>query len=161
MKALYNISAELRSVLNTIAESDGEVTPEIEASLAISQAELEQKGVNYALAIREMDGRGEIIDQEIERLKKLKKATETISDRLKNNIKAAMVEFGVEKVESNLVKLSLRKSKETVIDDESLLPESCFKTERKVVKAEVKKLIESGAPVAGARIVENKSLQIK
>lgn len=161
MITLYNISNNIRAILNAIAENDGEVTPELDSQLAISQADLQQKGINYALAIREMKAREEAIDTEIKRLQGLKKAAGALADNLKSRIQIAMTEFEVEKIESDLVKLSFRKSKETVIDDEDQLPASCFITERKVVKAEVKRLIESGTPIAGARIVEKRNLQIK
>jgi len=161
--SLYNISNELRQLFNSINDNDGEVTPEQEAALVITQNQLEGKGVSYALVIRECDSRVTAIDNEIERLTKLKTQQQNLSKKLKQNISDAMKEFGVEKIESAIIKLSFRSSKETVIEDETKLPESCFtvKTTRTVSKTEVKKLIEEGQVLAGAYIRENKSLQIK
>jgi len=161
--SLYSIESELRQLLNQIGENDGEITPEQETQLAITQAQLEGKGVSYALVIRECDATVTAIDSEIERLTKLKSKSQNLSKKLKENISNAMKEFGVEKIESAIIKLSFRSSKETVIEDETKLPESCFtvKTIRTVSKTEVKKLIEEGQILEGAYIRENKSLQIK
>jgi hypothetical protein len=161
MNTLYIISEGLRVILNSIAESDGEITPEQESLLVITQQELEAKGVNYAFAIRELDSTVDAIDAEIERLKKLKEKPKALSVKLKEKIGDAMKEFDVEKIESATIKLSFRKSKETIIEDESTLPESCFEIKRTVSKTKVKELIESGMVVSGAYILEKKSLQIK
>ncbi len=161
--SLYSIESELRQLFNQIGENDGEITPEQETQLAITQAQLEGKGVSYALVIRECDTTVSAIDSEIERLTKLKSKSQNLSKKLKENISNAMKEFGVEKIESAIIKLSFRSSKETVIEDETKLPDSCFtvKTTRTVSKTEVKKLIEEGQVLEGAYIRENKSLQIK
>lgn len=159
--SLYEISGGLRSLLNQIADNEGEITPEQEQGLAIAQQDLENKGVNYALVIKECEASVNAIDTEIERLTKLKSKPQNLAKKLKANIDSAMREFGVEKIESDLVKLSFRKSKETVIEDESVLPDSCFEVKRVVSKTRVKEGIESGEIKVGAFIRENKSLQIK
>jgi hypothetical protein len=161
--SLYNIASELRMLLSSIADNDGEITPEQETALAITQQELESKGVNYALVIRECDASVTAIDAEIERLTKLKSKPQNLAKKLKENIGNAMKEFGVDKIESDLIKLSFRKSEETIIEDEKLLPESVFetKTVTTVSKTKVKELIKSGAIITGAYILEKKSLQIK
>lgn len=161
--SLYHISNDLRQLFNEIGNNDGEVTPEQETALAITQDQLEGKGVSYALVIRECESNVIAIDAEIERLTKLKEKSKSLSKKLKENISNAMKEFNIEKIDSAIIKLSFRSSKETVIEDENLLPDSCFtvKTTRTVSKTEVKKLIEEGNKINGAYIRENKSLQIK
>jgi hypothetical protein len=159
--SLYEIGTGLRKLFNEISESDGEITPEQESSLSIAQADLETKGINYALVIKECDSTVYAIDAEIERLTKLKTKPQTLAKKLKEKISEAMKEFGVEKIESDLIKLSFRKSKETVIENELELPESCFEFKRTISKTKVKELIESGELTTGAFIRENKSLQIK
>lgn len=159
--SLYKISTGLRGLLDDIASNDGEITLEQEQGLAIAQQDLESKGVNYALVIRECEASVTAIDTEIERLSKLKSKPSNLAKKLKEKIESAMLEFGVEKVESDLIKLSFRKSKQTIIDDEDILPESCFVVKREVSKTKVKELIESGEIKIGAHILEKKSLQIK
>lgn len=159
--SLYEISSGLRTLFDEIASNEGEITLEQEQSLAIAQQDLESKGVNYALVIKECDASVTAIDAEIERLTKLKSKPQNLSKKLKEKIGDAMKEFGVEKIESDIIKLSFRKSKETVIEDESVLPDSCFETKRTVSKTKVKEGIESGEIKIGAFIRENKSLQIK
>ena len=161
MSNLYNITTGLRDLLTSISNNDGEITSEQETALAITQVELEQKGINYAFVIRECEASMTAIDTEIDRLTKLKTKPQNLSKKLKEKIAEAMIEFGVEVIESDLIKLSFRKSKATVIDDEDILPESCFEIKRVVSKTKVKEGIESGEIKIGARIIENKNLKIK
>lgn len=161
MNTLYVISTGLRTILKQIADCDGEITPEQEEMLSITQQELEAKGVNYAFAIRELDSTVDAIDAEIERLKKLREKPKALSVKLREKITDAMLDFGVEKIEAPTINLSFRKSKETVIDDESKLPDDCFEVKKVLSKTKVKELINAGVVVVGAHIKENKTLQIK
>ena len=70
--------------------------------------------------------------------------------------------FGIDKLSFDLHKVSFRKSKKTVVTDESLLPGSCFVTIKKLITlTEIKALINSGGIKEGAEIIENKNLSIK
>lgn len=160
MKSIYLISGEFRDLIKAIENNDGEVSPELEQLLTITKEELQKKAVDYGYYIKEADATSEIIDKEIDRLKKLKERNEKFSNGLKERITKAMLEFGVEKVESDTLTLSFRKSTSVVIDDENALPEDCFETKRVVIKAKVKELLKIGA-LLGAHEESKKNLQIK
>lgn len=159
--SLYLIETDLRALLNSIAETEGEITPEQELQLAITQEQLEQKGINYALVIRECESSVNAIDTEIERLTKLKSKPQNLAKKLKEKIAGAMKEFEVEKIESDLVKLSFRKSEAVEVFDESLLASLYFNYKPTIDKTSIKNAIKAGEEVSGARIVTNKNLQIK
>jgi len=161
MNSLYLISTDLRELLSSIANNDGEITPEQESALAITQQELEAKGINYALVIRECEATVTAIDTEIERLTKLKSKPQNLAKKLKENISTAMKEFDCEKIESDLVKLSFRKSEAVEVFDESLLVEKYYKYSPSIDKTAIKTAIKAGEDVQGARIVTNQNLQIK
>lgn len=161
MNSLYLISTDLRELLNSIAKNDGEITTEQEQQLFITQEQLEVKGINYALVIRECDATVTAIDAEIERLTKLKSKPQNLAKKLKENISGAMQEFGVEKIESDLIKLSFRKSEAVEVFDESLLAENYYKYSPSIDKTAIKTAIKSGVDVQGARLVTNQNLQIK
>lgn len=159
--SLYLIQTDLRALLNSIAENDGEISPEQEQQLAISQDQLEQKGINYGLVIRECEASVAAIDAEIERLTKLKSKPVNLAKKLKENISAAMKQFEVEKIESDLIKLSFRKSEAVEVFDESLLQERYYKYSPSIDKTAIKTAIKAGEDVQGARIVSNSNLQVK
>lgn len=160
--SLYSISMNLRDILQKI-DDEGEVTPELEQQLVITQEQLQEKGINYALAIKHFDGNVDLIDKEIERLTALKKRNEAMADKLKDKIKSAMVEFGVEKIETATLKLSLRKSEETVITDFDSLPSryKVVKTTESPDKKAIKEDFKLFGSVVGATVIEKKNLIIK
>ena len=94
---------------------------------------------------------------------------------LKSYIGYVMGTFGITKIDGNLCKVSKRKTTAVEIYDEDTLCRDTFaEVERlqetfpawirldfTISKTELKKAIEEGTPVAGARIVENESVIIK
>ena len=44
-KSIYNIGKELEEIFNQIEENEGVLTPEIETSLALTQEQIEIKGI--------------------------------------------------------------------------------------------------------------------
>lgn len=161
MKSLYIISREALEIASQLEE--GELTPELENQLAISQAELQHKAANYGYVIKSLDEDLTAIDEEIKRLQGLKKVKSNAIDRLKDAVKSAMEIYGIEKVETPTLKLSFRKSETVEIVNESQIP-SEFKTSKVVEsidKVAIKKAIKEGQTVTGAIIQENNNLQIK
>jgi hypothetical protein len=70
---------------------------------------------------------------------------------------------GIEKIESPLFKISLRRSEAVEVDVVEALPSS-FQNVKTVVTADkmaIKEAIKKGETVFGARIIENFNLQIK
>lgn len=163
MKSLYSISAELESIRQSVIENEGEITEDQLELLKISESELQNKAINYALAIKNIEAEESIIKSEIERLKKLKERREKLSKKLRENILYAMERYDVPKVESPTINLSLRKSKRLIIEEDENIP-ARFVTviqSLSVDKKELKKEIQEGLTVEGVYIQENKNLQIR
>jgi len=163
MRSLYNITQQYREQLNKLEESEGLLTPELEEELMIVEKELEQKSINYGLYIKEKENTIEVIKNEIKRLQKLLKANQKRIDYLKSNIERAMEEFGVKKVESDLINLSLRKSEKIEIINEKEIPAIYMREKITVTpdKTKIKKAIKNHKLISGALLVENQNLQIK
>lgn len=162
-KSIFNIQKEYFELLTQLEECDGELTPELEQALVVSQHELEEKAVGYSHVIRKVDSDIDVIAAEIKRLQALKKAKETTVDRLKSAVENAMVMFGVQKVEAATTVLSLRKSESTEITNEAALPKE-YLTEKITYtpnKNAIKEAIREGKEVSGANLVTKYNLQIK
>jgi hypothetical protein len=71
--------------------------------------------------------------------------------------------FGQEKVENGTLRLSLRRTTATEVDDLDQVPQffKTTKVETVADKTAIKKAIQDGIEVPGAHLVENVSLQIK
>lgn len=160
---LYGISAEMTALLNAIEEQDGEITPEQEQALAITEEHFSEKAVDYGHVILNLDQTVEAIKKEIDRLTKLKRISENVQKRVKGSLVGAMVQLDHTTVETHTMRLSLRHSTATEVDDLDQLPAEFKTTKVEVVadKTAIKKAIQSGEAVPGAHLVENVSLQIK
>jgi sugar-specific transcriptional regulator TrmB len=161
LKSLYQISREAQEIASQLEE--GELTPELENALVITQNELQNKAINYGFAIKSVEDDVTAIQEEIKRLQGLKSVKEHAIDRMKEAISTAMITFGIEKVSSPTLSLSFRKSEAIEIDSMEQLP-SIYVTEKVTVSADktrIKQAIKAGANITGARLVINQNLQIK
>lgn len=161
MANLYEITREALE-LASLLETE-ELTPELEAALLINQEQLQAKAGNYAKVIANIQSDADAIDTEIKRLKAMKESKERAIDRLKDAVKNAMLVSNIDKIESPLFKLALRRSESVEVDLVEALP-SDFRTIKNVVTADkvaIKEAIKRGENVIGARLIENFNLQIK
>jgi hypothetical protein len=158
---LYEITNEAQ-YLAALLETE-ELTPELEAELLINQEQLQTKAINYAKVISNYQGESDAIDAEIKRLKAMKESRDKKVTWLTDSLKKAMMVSGIEKIDSPLFKLSLRRSEAVEVEVPEALPVDW--QVRKVMitadKVAIKKAIKEGYAITGARLVENFNLQIK
>lgn len=169
MASIYNISNDLKKIYedldngNGIDLETGEIKPEIMQQLSISRNELETKAVDYGYVIKAFDDEIDIIEREIERLEERKAYVKKNKERMKTIVGSAMEEFGINKIKSETLQLSFRKSESVEVFDESLVDDKFkkVKTEISLDKTAIKNAIKNGEDVQGAKIVEKNNLQIK
>ena len=163
-KSLYQITKEQSELFDFILEAEGEITPDVEESLKINAENFETKARSYIWMIKKLESENVTISNELERMKRIEKRNDKLIDRLKESMKMALEIFGESK-KIDTFTLSLRKSKSVEIIDAELVPEKFKVTETvittKIPKDEIKKAIDSGEEVPGAKIVTNKTIQIK
>ncbi|MGM1427925.1 siphovirus Gp157 family protein [Sphingobacterium lactis] len=164
MANIFQINQEYLQIAQQLEDNGGEVTEELESQLVFNREQMETKGINYALVIRQIDGESEILDREIKRLQALKKAKDNTLDRLKTTIKDAMLLHGIDSIKGDLINLSIRKSPASVIiANEDLIPnqyklEQPKKIDKKLIGDDLKK----GFKIKGATLkTDGKSLTIK
>lgn len=160
---LYSISGQLAQLLDAIEEGGGELTPEIDQALTITEGQFADKATDYGLAILNLDAMAAAAKSEKDRLAKLQKFYENTAKTLRARLSGAMQALDHPKVETPTLRLFLRHSVSTEIDDIDLVPKE-FKTakvEMVADKAAIKAALQDGQEVPGARLQENVSLQIK
>lgn len=162
-KSLYQIRQDHLTLLAMIEDNEGELTPELEEMLCLSNDDFESKAISYAYVVKGFDFSTEVIDKEIKRLQDLKAKSEKRKELFKQRLSEAMQQFGIEKIDNPLMKLSFRKSESVEITDEEKI--SSDYTETKVVttisKTKIKEAIKEGLKVEGAELVTKQNLQIK
>lgn len=162
---LYNILEEHKLLLQKIEEQDGEVTPELDEQMNLTQDQFEDKAVSYGYMVKHFEDQSSVIDAEIKRLQGLQKKADKQAEWFKFKISDAMKAFGIDEVNKNNLRLFFRKSKSVSIDDESLIPAEYLtiipekkQPDKTAIKAAIDKM---DLIIPGASVVENKNLQIK
>ena len=158
---LYQIEQTYINIVEQLMND--ECTPQLEEALQIAEHDLQTKGIAYANVIKQMDSECDIIDAEIERLTKLKKARQNAIEKLKERIKQAMILFGKDEIKTPIIKLSFRKSEAVIVHDLNALPQmfKTIKVTEQPDKAKIKEAIKAGEDVIGCEIITNLNLQIK
>ena len=159
---LYEINAEYRAALDAAmgsVDEAGEMSENWAAWLDDLEMDRNAKALDTAAVVREMASEYSAIKDEIKRLTKRAAVAGRAEESLKSYL-AANLQVG-ETLKDARVSIGWRKSTATVIDDESLLPESCFKIVREVSKTEVKNQIEAGVVLEGAHIETRHNLQVR
>ena len=162
-KSLFNISAEMQMIINELMETGGELTPEIENALVITQDQLQSKSIGYAVVIRAMEYQNATIDAEIKRLQDHKRTRTNTVERLKNALSMAMQVCGMEVIEDATTKITFRKSQTLEIIDETKVPKK-YKTQvvtTKIDKNAIKADMKNGDIIKGVELITNQNLQIK
>ena len=98
------------------------------------------------------------LDSQIKDLQAKKKNLIASIDNFKDELRAAMVENEITRIESDDVLFRLDKASEKVeIQDEKLIPDKYFRIKKEVDKLAVKKALQVGDDVNGASLVMGKA----
>lgn len=160
-QSLYNITEDQRLINAMLEETGGELTPEIEEAMLITEENFISKAEAYGATISEYDAQAEACAQEIKRLQAYKKTCENVSKRMKERISDAMMTFDKDKVTAGTFRFSFRKSTAVVVENEELIPEEYFRTERTICRKELMDALKAGEVIAGAMIETRQTLQMR
>lgn len=124
---------------------------------------VENKLEDYVHVIIQLNADLAMLDKEIEKLLAKKARAQKSVDKTKAAALAYMYVTNKEKERAGVFSLSIRKSEAVNITDLEKLPSEYVKAKTTITpdKKAIKNAIKAGAEVAGAEIVENRSLQIK
>ncbi|HGJ8394026.1 TPA: siphovirus Gp157 family protein [Neisseria gonorrhoeae] len=159
--ALYRCAADVQAALDYYFDSETEREDTLEAVIG----QFEVKAQSVIAYIKNQEITEKMLEEHIRRmtgkLKAAKARNQSLKDYLARNMQAAgITEI---KADDGTFKASFRKSEAVVILDEAQIPAEFM---RETVKTEpdktaIKKAIESGRQVAGAKIEGRKNLQIR
>lgn len=160
---LYEINSQIIDFMNNIEidEETGEILTDM-SMLDQLQVAHDEKIENIALFIKNIEADCDAIKKEEVALAKRRKTKENLINRLKS---ALSDDLQGSKFETPRCKISFRKSTSTEVDEEEFLKyhkDLCTKVESyKYSKTDLKKLVQSGTPLHGVKLVENKSISVK
>lgn len=94
MANIYNITTELEDIFLELEENGGELTPELEERLVITQESLKSKLDSYRKAYTVLNLEAESCKKEEQRLAVLRKTKENNAERLKDVMLDAVIAYG-------------------------------------------------------------------
>ena len=162
---LYKIDSAILKILD-----DGLVADEETGEVLFDSGSLDEliadrvtKWENIGLYIKNLTADAEKIKAEEKALCERRKAAEKRAESLKKYLLGSMELVGDRKFETPRLAVSLRKSSSVFVDDLNKIPQKFIKRKEEVSadKAAIKKAINAGEEVAGARIVERNSIGVK
>jgi hypothetical protein len=162
---LYQLSDSYRQALEALTDPDAHLPAEaVNDTLEALAGELEDKAVNVAKFLRNMETTAEAIKAAEADMAKRRKALENRVQWLKDYLKNNMEHSGITAIESPYFKLSIQSNPPAVdVFDENLVPAE-FKepvVNWKVDKTAIKKAIQAGQYVPGAGLTNGMRLVIK
>lgn len=162
-QSLYQIRQDHYELMKMVEDAEGEITEEVDAALTLTKDNLKAKSISYGFVIKSYDDKTDLIDKEIKRLQDLKQKSTKKSELFKQKISEGLQQFGIQKVETPTLKLSLRKSESIEIVDEEKIPKDFIeeKVSYVISKTKIKDSIRDGILVPGAELKTNYNLQIK
>lgn len=164
MTALYELVGQYRAAAEKLDDLD--LPPEVIAdTLESLSGDLEEKAANVAKMYISFDVLATAIKARESELAQRRKAIEARADALMAYLSSNLEAAGIQKVETDELVLSWRKSSAVVIDGADLLPAEFMRTPEPPPAAPDKKAIadaiKSGREVPGAHIEQRRSLQIR
>lgn len=162
---LYDINQQMEEAINRMFaeanENDGEVSQETTDLIAELQITKDEKIEAIGCKLKNFDAEIEALKNEEESLKERRKSKESKREGLASYV--AKMLGGENWDKSSKVEFSFRKSEQTIIDDETLIPDEYFKikTDVKPDLTAIKKAIKAGELTEGAHIANRINMTVK
>ena len=161
--ALYELSEAYMNVVNLI--DDEESSDDILNALTTIGGAIEVKASNIANLIKSLESEAEVIRSEEKRLAQRRKSRESAADNVKQYLKFAMEQMGMDKIKTPTRTISIQNNPPALyIYDQDILngkyltlvPEH-YEVNKKVLADELK----SGKHIKGAELKVGRSLRIR
>jgi hypothetical protein len=162
---LYEIGHQYLAALDALTDPEADLPMQaIADTLEGIEGQLQDKAVNVAKFLRNLEAAAEAIKAAEDRMAKRRRALEGRAKWIKDYLKGNMEVSGITKIESPWFVLSVQKNPPAVeIIDERAIPDF-FRTEVVTVtldKQALKEALKAGEEVPGARMVNGTRLSIR
>ena len=151
-------NSALRSLWAQVEDLGGELSPNLEAALTEAQNANADIMREVVLGLKDLSNLIEVHENEISRLKERRDTLEARYDRLKSWLANALPQG--QKWSDGIHSLGWRKSVSVEVEQEKL-PIEYSKIEYRADKSLIRKELEAGAEIPGARLLEKMNLIIK
>jgi hypothetical protein len=162
---LYQLSANYLEALDALTDPEADLPAEVvNGTLEALSGELEDKAINVAKFLRNMEATAEAIKSAEADMNKRRRILESRAKWLKDYLKGNMEHTGISTIECPYFKLSIQDNPSAIhIVDEDAIPDQ-FKepvTTWRINKAAIRDAIKAGETVPGAEMVNSTRLAIR
>ncbi|MFS0955749.1 siphovirus Gp157 family protein [Enterococcus durans] len=159
MATLYQLSESYIKVLELAEQLDEEILRDTLDS--INEA-IEDKAKNLAKIVKEVEGKAELIDSEIKRLKKRKTSLLNNAKSIEQYLQGEMEKTGKTKIKGELFDVRIQNNPVSVnVYNENLIPKEFFTpVPPNLNKNKLKEELKHG-DIPGAELVQTKGLRIR
>ncbi|OSI16537.1 hypothetical protein BWD09_07180 [Neisseria dentiae] len=162
---LYQSAANVTDALEAAANGYFENDKEAADTIAAVQGQFEVDSQSVIAWLLNREAMAESAESRIKQAAENLKREKALHDSIRHAISEAMQRTGIQKIESSdgLFKASFRKSTAVAVFDEAQIPAEFMREKISYTpdKTAIKKAIESGREVAGAKLETRQNLQIK
>jgi hypothetical protein len=138
-KNIFEIAAEYNKIIGILYENGGEITPELEEALNLSELELDKKLQSYNYLIKNTEAQIEIIKEEKKRLDAMIKSCENLIEKTKSRVIETVDIYGELTSTGKSKQIKLDTMSATIVDKTVYEVKDNFNDDR-FMKFEFKKL---------------------
>ena len=160
---LYELTSEYSELLEMLEDADADEEI-IRDTLESIEGEIEEKADAYAAIMTQMNAEAEMLALEAQRLTKRATSLLQRSDRMKTYLQRQLALIGLKKLKTKYHNFTVRTNAESlVLESAADIPERFLvrKTTETIDRAALKKALQAGEDIPGARLTRTESLLIK
>ena len=162
-QTLYKLADEYVAIAMQLADSD---LPDdvIADTLEGASGDIENKAWNTAALILQFEGEAAMIKEAEQRMSSRRKSLEKRVQWMRDYMLVQLIRTGIGEIDSPEFVIRVHDNPpKVVLDDEELVPAAFKQTEvvTSIRKADIRRLLLEGQPVAGAHLESEKRLSIK
>lgn len=147
-KSLALIVAQSSTIVQSIIENGGEISPELEAELEESAKDVQNKAEAYAVIWERMEAEAELWKKKADEMSRIAKSCLSVREKLKERLAWAMQELDTSEIVADSYRFKLAKtSGSLVITDQNKVPSKFLTEETRIVvdKKELKEFLASSS----------------
>lgn len=159
---LIEAAQDFAAVEQLLLESQGELTPELEAWLTEVESNVADRVDAYVMVQERLKEAADFYKTQADKFLAAKKASENAVERMKERIRAAMTTMGTDELRGEAFRFKMSNApKRLVIDNEDTVP-MAYKSARTVydlAKDGIKVALEGGSEIPGCHLEGGKSIR--
>jgi hypothetical protein len=159
--SLYKTNENYKNIIESIHNSDGLVSDDIQSQLELTMDDRDDKSIAYRETVSNLESENDQISLEIKRLQSLKKRNSNVIDTLNKLLLQSVLLYGNYKV--GTVTFSSRKSQRVEVSKDviDVLPDDYKVVSVTANKKAIKDALKAGDTINGCELIDSNSLMIK